>query len=375
MFVSVLFQPVKIGKLEVPNRFVRSATYDGCADKQGRVTAAQVSLFEDLAAGGTGLIVTGIAYVHESGRISAFQNSIADDACIDGLQQLTAAVHAKGVKIAVQLFHAGREAAGFLKTRNQVAAGPSAVEDDPYFKKKCTSLTQNEIEEIATAFGTAAKRARAAGFDAVQLHAAHAYLPAQFLSPWSNRRQDKWGGSLENRLRFHKTVYEQMRAAVGKDYPVLVKLGVRDGFEGGLGFDEGRRAAQMLAGWGFDALEISSGLRGGKYRETEFKTGINSPGREAYFRDWCRQIKQEVDVPVMMVGGLRSPGIMEEIINNGEADFIAISRPLIREPDLIVNWKSGDFRNPSCISCNKCLEALYQAQPLHCAAQKTQSRV
>lgn len=375
MFVSVLFQPVKIGKLEVPNRFVRSATYDGCADKQGRVTSAQVSLFEDLAAGGTGLIVTGIAYVHESGRISAYQNSIADDSCIDGLQQLTTAVHAKGAKIAVQLFHAGREAAGFLKTRNQIAAGPSAVEDDPYFKKQCRRLTQNEIGEIAEAFGVAAARAKTAGFDAVQLHAAHAYLPAQFLSPWSNRRQDNWGGSLETRLRFHKTVYEQMRAAVGEDYPVLVKLGVRDGFEGGLGFDEGRNAAQMLAGWGFDALEISSGLRGRKYRETEFKTGISSPAREAYFRDWCRQIKQEVDVPVMMVGGLRSPGLMEEIIDNGEADFIAISRPLIREPHLIRRWKSGDFQTPACISCNKCLEALYQGRALHCAAQKRQFRV
>ncbi|MFO7861138.1 MAG: hypothetical protein R6U41_07945 [Desulfosalsimonas sp.] len=228
--MSVLFQPGKIGKLEVPNRFVRSATYDGCADKQGRVTSAQVSLFEDLAAGGTGLIVTGIAYAHESGRISAYQNSIAEDSCIDGLQQLTAAVHAKGAKIAVQLFHAGREAAGFLKTRNQIAAGPSAAEDDPYFKKKYRSLPQNEIQEIAGAFGAATARAKTAGFDAVQLHAAHAY-------------------------------------------------------------------------------------------------------------------------------------------------FIAISRPLIREPDLIRRWKSGDFQTPACISCNKCLEALYQGRALHCAAQKRQSRV
>jgi 2,4-dienoyl-CoA reductase-like NADH-dependent reductase (Old Yellow Enzyme family) len=123
--VSILFQHAMIGKMQVSNRFVRSATYDGCADNQGRVTKAQIKLFRDLAAGGTGLIISGIAYVHETGRISYYQNSVADDTCIDDLRQLTDAVHEYGAKIAIQLFHAGREAAGFLKTRNQMAAGPS----------------------------------------------------------------------------------------------------------------------------------------------------------------------------------------------------------------------------------------------------------
>lgn len=369
--MSVLFEPVRIGNLEVPNRFVRSATYDGCADKDGRVTEAQVKLFKDLAAGGAGLIISGIAYVHESGRISSFQNSAADDECIDDLRQLTDTAHEHGSKIAVQLFHAGREAAGFLKTRNQMAAGPSAAsDDDPYFKKQCTSLTEQEIAEIIKAFGDAAGRAKAAGFDAVQLHAAHAYLPAQFLSPHSNRRTDAWGGSLENRLQFHKKVYGHMRDAVGPDYPLLVKLGVQDGFAGGLSFDQGLKAAGMMAQLGFDCLEISSGLRGSKYRETEFKTGVNTPEREAYFRHWCRQVKQKVDVPVMMVGGLRSIGLMEEIVNQKEADFISISRPLIREPGLIRAWENREPKKPACISCNKCLEALYKAQPLHCAQQK-----
>ncbi|MFW6297191.1 MAG: hypothetical protein ACOC03_01700 [Desulfosalsimonas sp.] len=148
--------------------------------------------------------------------------------------------------------------------------------------------------------------------------------------------------------------------------PVLAKIGVEDGFAGGLEFDEGLRAVQMLAQSGFDSLEISSGLRGRAYDETEFKTGINKPGRQAYFRDWCRDVKKLVDVPVMMVGGLRSFSMMEEIAERGEADFISLCRPLIREPDIVNAWKSGDIRKPACISCNKCLEALRKGQFLHC---------
>ena len=371
--MTTLFEPVKIRNMAVPNRFVRSATYDGCADTSGHVTDAQVALFEQLAAGGTGLIVTGIAYVHDSGRISAYQNSIADDGAIDGLKRLVDAVHEKGARIAVQLFHAGREAAGFLKTKNRQALGPSVVTEDPYFKRPYRGLSENEIFEIVAAFGDAAQRARKAGFDAVQLHAAHAYLPAQFLSPHVNRRQDAWGGSLENRLRLHREIYENIREKVGQDYPVLVKFGVADGFEGGLEIDEGKEAARLLARWGFDGLEISSGLRGRRYSETEFKTGISRPEREAYFRDWCRQIRDLVDVPVMMVGGLRSPDLMAEIVANHEADMISLSRPLIREPGIIGTWRSGERKAPDCISCNKCLEALYKGQQLHCAQQKSRT--
>lgn len=364
--MSVFFEPVQVKNMSVPNRFVRSATYDGFADAKGHVTDAQAALFENLAAGQVGLIVTGITYVHESGQISPFQNCLADDDCIEGFARLADAVHAKGSKIAVQLFHAGREAAAFLNTFNREALGPSAVKDDPYFKRSCREMTEDEIHEIIAAFGDAAGRAKAAGCDAVQLHAAHSYLPAQFLSPHANRRQDKWGGSLENRLRFHREIYNHMRAKVGDDYPLLVKIGVEDGFDGGLAFSEGERAARMLAEWGFDALEISSGLRGKRYAGTEFKTGVNRPGREAYFRGWCRRVKQAVDVPSMMVGGLRSPELMEEIIKNREADFISLSRPLIREPDLVSRWKSGSREKSACISCNKCLEALFKGQGLHC---------
>jgi len=372
--MSRLFEPAKIQQMSLPNRFVRSATYDGCAAETGHVTEKQLQLFAALAEGGTGLIVTGIAYVHPLGQISPFQNSIADDDCIPGLRQLTDSVHERGAKIAVQLFHAGREAAGFLKTKNQQAMSASVLPDDPYFKRPCRSMRTEEIETVIESFADAAQRARQAGFDAVQLHGAHAYLLSQFLSPYTNRRADEWGGSLANRLRFHQEIYKAIRQKVGPAYPVLIKIGVADGFAGGLTAEEGKMAAGLLAQEGYDALEISQGLRGKPYEETEFRTRINRPEREAYFRDWCKAVKANVDVPVMMVGGLRSLSLMAAVLENQEADFISLCRPLIKEPGIVGLWQSGNPRQPTCISCNQCYEALRKGKPLHCVQENKEKK-
>lgn len=227
-------------------------------------------------------------------------------------------------------------------------------------------MAEDEIWEIVRAFGDGARRAREAQFDAVQLHGAHGYLLSQFLSPYTNRRHDSWGGDLEKRLRFHREIYLDIRKKVGEDFPVLIKIGVQDGFSGGLELREGELAAQRLSQWGFDALEISLGLRGESYERSEFRTKIDNPNREAYFRDWCKRIKPKVDVPIIMVGGLRTFELMEEVIRKGEADFISLSRPLIREPGIINDWKNGDRHRATCISCNKCLEVVRKGEPLHC---------
>ena len=368
---SILFEPAKIRNMDLRNRFVRSATYDGCADK-GYVTEKQVNLYETLAEGGVGLIITGITYVHPSGQISKFQNSISNDEFISGLKRLTSAVHGRGAKIAVQLFHAGREAR-FPRSSDRVPIAPSFLERDPYFKVEYRAMTESEIWEVVRAFGDGAKRARGAGFDAVQIHGAHAYLLSQFLSPYTNRRRDEWGGSLENRLRIHREIYLDIRQKVGEDYQVLIKTGVQDGFPGGLEFSEGRLAAKCLAEWGFDALEISQGLRGPSDEDTEFRTKINVLGREAYFRNWCSEIKKMVDIPVMMVGGLRTFELMEEVIQNKEADFISLSRPLIMEPGIINEWKRGDRHRTQCISCNECFESLIKGEALECVQLKRQN--
>jgi 2,4-dienoyl-CoA reductase-like NADH-dependent reductase (Old Yellow Enzyme family) len=367
---SILFEPTQIKNVELRNHFIRSATYDGCAEG-GYVTDKQVDLYTTLSEGGVGLILTGITYVHESGQISKYQNSISSDDFISGFKRLTSAVHDRGARVGVQLFHAGREAR-FPKTSDRIPIGPSFLGRDPYFKAEYHAMTESEIWEVVCAFGDGARRAREAGFDAVQIHGAHAYLLSQFLSPYANRRGDEWGGSLGNRLRIHREIYRDIRQKIGEDYPVLIKIGVQDGFPGGLGFSEGKLAAKYLAELGFDALEISQGLRGSSYEGTEFRTKINALDREAYYRHWCRQIKSQVEVPVIMVGGLRTFELMEEIIKKKEADFISLSRPLIREPGIINNWMRGDRHRAECISCNKCLEGLKKGERLDCVQLKRQ---
>ncbi|MBI5590802.1 MAG: NADH:flavin oxidoreductase [Deltaproteobacteria bacterium] len=367
--MSILFESMKIGGLRLRNRFVRSATYDGCADKAGHVTEKQIRLFEELARGGVGLIVSGIASVHASGRISAFQNIVSDDSAIPGLKKLVDAANSHGAGIAMQLFHGGRESSVYQKHKKSEAISPSVIANDPYCDLEHRAMTEDEIFEVIQAFGDAAVRARAAGFDAVQVHGAHAYLPSQFLSPFTNQRTDAWGGSPEKRLRFLHEIYKDIRKKVGDDYPVMIKIGVADGFAGGLEFSEGKAAAVRCAEWGFDAIEISQGLRGKRYSQTEFRTKIKGPDQEGYFRSWCREIKEAVKVPVMMVGGLRRIEMMEEVIRNRDADYISLCRPLIREPDIISRWEKGQGAYPTCVSCNLCFEALLKGKPLNCVHQ------
>lgn len=359
-----LFEPYKIKNLEIRNRFVRSATYDGSADKDGCVSERQMSLYEELARGQVGLIITGIAYVHSTGRISPYQNSIAHDENIAGFSRLTGTVHDLGAKIAVQLFHAGRETGKTYQKRPALA--PSFVADDPLFTAPHREMEEDEIKQVIQEFGDGAERAKAAGFDAIQIHGAHAYLLSQFLSPFTNRRKDNWGGSLENRLRLHREIIRAIRSKVGADFPLLMKLGVEDGFAGGLEFREGLAAAEILAGDGLDAIEVSSGLRGRGYKHSEFRTGISRPDREDYFRNWRRAIKQRVDIPVIMVGGLRSFDVAQEVIREATADLVSLSRPLIREPNLVARWQQDDRRPAACVSCNRCMEALLEVKPLGC---------
>ncbi|MDA8336412.1 MAG: NADH:flavin oxidoreductase [Peptococcaceae bacterium] len=361
----MVFEPGKIKGMVTRNRFVRSATYDGLAERDGRVSAGQMRLYADMADGGVGLIVSGIACVHPGGRISPVQNSIAGDEFTPGLQRLTRAVHDRGAKIALQLFHGGREAK-YIKTRNAVPLAPSVVEADPYYEGVHRAMTEDEIREVVAAFGDGAQRARIAGFDAVQVHGAHAYLLSQFLSPHTNRRQDEWGGSMDNRLRLHREIYSDIRRKAGPDYPVLIKLGVEDGFPGGLRFAEGKQAALRLAELGFDALEISQGLRGERYEGTEYRARIDAPDREAYNRAWCREIKARVNVPVMLGGGLRTLSLMEEIVQDQEADFVSLCRPLICEPGLINEWRAGRDKKARYLSCNNCVKMIFKGKPARC---------
>lgn len=373
---KLLFSSVHIGNLELKNRFVRSATYDGGADRKGRVTPWQVRLIASLARGGVGLVVTGLLSVHESGRVSGYQNIISDDSVVTGLRRLVDAAHENGAKIGAQLAHCGREAHIYQTYKGNTALAPSLLPEEPFSIHPHRELSHREIREIVQSYGDAAARAKTAGFDTVQVHGAHAYLVSQFLSPTTNRRSDEWGGSFDARFHFIEEVYQAIRQRVGEAFPVMIKLGVADGFTGGLTFEAGKIVARRCMDLGFDAVEVSQGLRGKYYAETEFRTGISKREDEAYFRRWASDIRKSATAPVIMVGGIRSVETAREVVESRDADLVALSRPLIREPDLVLRWQRGE-RSPSrCISCNRCFELLFKGEQLYCVMEmKSNGRV
>ena len=345
-----MFSPWKMGSLEMPNRLMRSATWEGMADK-GLATPRLAGLLGDLAKGGVGLVVTGYAYVLPEGQGLPNQTGIHTDACVEPLAGLAHAIHEGGAKAAVQLAHAGGHTRSELIGRNPL--GPTARINQA-IDEKVEELSPDQVAETIAAFGAGARRAKQAGFDAVQLHAAHGYLLNQFLSPNTNRRTDKYGGSPENRLRFVMEAYQAVRRAVGDDYPVYIKLNLDDGLDGGLKPPEALKAALTLEAAGMDAIEVSGGIAGGG------KPHKNSPGRvvkkpeqEGYFLDNALALKKLAGCPVISVGGWRSPERIEKALET--LDAVAISRPFIREPGLARRWQEGDLRPATCISCGQCL--------------------
>jgi 2,4-dienoyl-CoA reductase-like NADH-dependent reductase (Old Yellow Enzyme family) len=357
--MSILFEPIEINGMKIPNRIVRSATNDRCADGFGRVTDSLVRVYEALAAGGVGLIITGHAFVAPDGKASPTMLGIESDDSIPGLKRLVDAVHRYDSKIVIQINHAGRQTAS--ATIGETPAAPSAVYN-PITGETPRPLADEEIEALIQAYGAAAGRAVSAGFDGVQIHSAHGYLCSQFNSPYTNRRTDRWGGNRKNRMRFLIEVLGRIRSAVGDRYPVLVKLNSEDCVEGGLTVEESTRIAEVLCSGGIDAVEISGGIADAKGKWSI--TGISEEKDEAYFLANARIMREAITVPSILVGGLRSPSLMERLLEAGEADMVSLCRPFIREPDLAGKWRQGDRKKADCISCNGCQK--YRDEPVRC---------
>jgi len=354
--VSILFQPQRLGRLEIRNRLVRSATYYGLADENGRVGDASVELMKTLAGNAVGLIVTGYAFVARSGQVFPDMNGIDSDEQIPGYRRMTRAVHDLQGSVVMQIAHGGVASAAAVRRggpRLAVSAGddPSDSENGP------REMTDEEIETIVDAFGRAARRVQEAGFDGVQIHGAHGYLVTQFLSPRSNRRTDRWGGSLENRMRFAVEVVRAMRRQVDEDFPLMIKLGCRDYLDDGEGMtiEEGARVAAALEREGVCFIEVSHGLPGRSFRKMSHGKE-KAPIQEAYLLPDARVVRGSTSAPLAVVGGMRSLPVMEEAIESGAVDCVSLCRPLIREPDLIQRWKSGDTRPAECLSCGACMK-------------------
>lgn len=365
--MSRLFEPTTINGMTLSNRFVRSATWEGMATDDGACTAKLVELMTALAEGGVGLIISGHAYISPEGQAGPWQLGIYRDELISGLESITTAVHDKGAKIVAQLAHAGCFAASKLTGQPSMAASIVAG----FGSEPQQAMTIEDIEKTVAAFRAAAKRAQDAGFDGVQIHAAHSYLLSQFLSPAFNRREDLYGGNIRNRARILIEVLGAIRAAVGTDFPVLIKMNCQDFIENGLTLEDSLQAGVMLAENGIDAIELSGGARfSGKLIPS--RTGINSEEKEAYFQQEALAFKKQMNVPLILVGGNRSFQVAERLIDEGAADYISLCRPLIREPDLINRWKSGDRTKATCVSDNLCFKPARQGQGIYCLTEERQ---
>lgn len=356
-----LFEKTKINNMTLANRFVRSATWEGMAADDGAVTPGLIDLMTDLATGGVGLIISSHAYVSREGQAGPWQLGVYADDLVPGLSQMTGAVHDSGGKIVIQLAHAGYHANGKLSGVMPVA--PSAIEG--MAKSPREVLTEEGIQAIVKAFADAAGRAKQAGFDGVQIHAAHGYLLSQFLSPIYNQRNDAYGGEIQNRSRALTMVLEAIRESVGPDYPILIKLNCGDFFENGLVLYDAIQVGKMLAEAGTDAIELSGGLLIGK-KMSPSRMGIHSMEKEAYFQREAVEFRKNVQVPLILVGGNRSFETAQQIIANDIADYISMCRPLIREPGLIKRWQSGDLTRSACLSDNKCFEPIKAGKGLYC---------
>ena len=346
-----LFETTQINSMTLSNRFVRSATYEGLANPDGSASPRLIDMMVKLAEGGVALIITGFSSVQKDGRALPLQLEIHSDDMLPGLSQMTNAVHKAGGKIAMELVHAGAQASPELI--GQTPMGPSALHGENGFT--CREMTLKEITDVVQAFGQAAARAKKAGFDAVQLHAAHGYLLSEFLSPFFNKRTDSYGGNVKNRARMVLETYHSVRDAVGRQYPVMIKLNNTDSIEGGLAVEDMLQTAAMLAEVGIDAIEISGGTTTALFLgNPEASWGKIAPA-EAYWREAAMRLKKTVHVPVMLVGGIRSYEVAAELVDAGVADCISMSRALIREPDLVKRWKSGDTEEATCIGDNACM--------------------
>jgi 2,4-dienoyl-CoA reductase-like NADH-dependent reductase (Old Yellow Enzyme family) len=361
-----LFEETVINGMTLRNRIVRSATWEGMCEEDGRPTKKMIDHYRDLALGGVGLIITGFAFVQPDGKGLPGKMGIHSDDFERDYIELASTVHAAGTSIAVQLVHAGGQTDASKAGRQPVA--PSSVRV-AQFPELPAELAKEEIDQIVASFEAGARRAKAWGFDGVQLHGAHGYLINQFLSPLTNRRTDAYGGGVENRSRFLLEVYQAVRQAVGESFPVLIKLNAADNTEGGLDTYDAVYAAKALAKAGIDAIEVSAGTPASGKRGPA-RLNITKPEREAYNLASARQIKNDVSCPVMAVGGFRSYDVIEEALGENGVDYIAMSRPLIREPGLVDRWRRADRRPAACISCNGCFKPGLREGGIYCVIEK-----
>ena len=363
--MSLLFKNTCLAGIQLRNRSVRSATYEGMATKEGLCTPELIDYMIELANGEVGLIISGHAYVSLEGQAGLFQMAVDRDECLPGITQMAKSVHDADGKIIVQLAHAGAHA--FVGGN---AIGPSPI-PNAMSKTLCREMSISDIKNTITSFVEAAARCQEAGFDGVQIHAAHGYLLSQFLSSYFNHRNDEYGGDIVGRSKIVIEILQQIKEKCGNDYPVMIKINSDDFIDGGLSQEDCLAACAMLEENGIGAIEFSGGSLAGSRKGFEpIRQGELKITDEAYYLDAAKNYKAKIKVPLILVGGIRYYENAEELLENKLCDYISFCRPLVREAKLIKRWHSGDTSRATCISCNLCLIAVMTGKTLYCVVEK-----
>lgn len=355
-----IFSRGNLAGLTISNRLIRSATWDPSILTSRQMTEDVLTLYRNLALGGVGAIITGGLPVYRERfpeEDSGQPVRLYADLRVDGLEKMTDAVHQarSDCKIIAQL------------EVGHIDAGPSSI-PSPFSTEPGRALSVNEIEQIVACFVIAIVDMKDVGFDGVQLHASHGGLLSRFLSPYTNHREDEFGGTPEKRSKIIREIVTRARELVG-DFPILIKMNCTDYLVGGVDIESLPMLAREIVGAGMDALELSGGMWECLFRPEEelgFRpvpapeshTHIRKPEQQSYFIRYAEAL--DLPIPIILVGGNRDVEKLEEILQGGKVDFIALCRPLIREPDLPNRWRAGiGKRVPECVSCNSCIYAMY----------------
>lgn len=384
-----VFSRGNIGALELRNRVIRAGCFEGMC-QEGNVTGALIEHHRRMAAGGVAMTTVAYCSISFDGRAFGHEMWMREEIVPD-LRRLTDAVHQEGAAASIQLGHCG-----FFSSPQEIGHKPFGASPKLclYRLSRCRQMTENEIHDKVSEFGKAAALARQAGFDAVEIHAGHGYLLSQFLSPWTNHRTDRYGGTLENRLRFPAAVIRHVRQMVGTDFPILVKMNQRDGMKGGLELCEAVEIARRFEMEGASALVPSCGftaktplymMRGNvptlemsrNQHNLIMKSGLILFGRllvqkypfeRVFLLEGARQIRDAVNIPVVYVGGVLSIDDMEQVIQEG-FEFVEVGRATIRDPDFVAKLKKGEIHESDCDHCNRCI-ATMDAGGVYCVADE-----
>jgi 2,4-dienoyl-CoA reductase-like NADH-dependent reductase (Old Yellow Enzyme family)/thioredoxin reductase len=358
-----LFTPIHIGKMKLKNRIGLPPMTVGYGTPDATLTDRHRIYYETRARGGAGLIVSEAAAVHCKRKYGMVPLGLYEDAQIPSWSKLAESIHRYGAKVGVQLMDPGPESIGMLTGIQPV--GPSAIVGQSHFRSLPRELTTGEVEAVVDDFAEAARRARDAGLDCVQIHAAHGYaMVSSFLSPFFNKRTDRYGGSLEGRLQFLLEIIAAVRARVGTDFPIMLRMSGDERRTGGRTLQETQFIACRLVAAGVDALEISGGTI-----PTSFYAVVPPQGTElAPNANSAKAIKEVVDVPVICVGRINTPQLAEFVISTGRADIVSMGRALNADPEMpnkALEGRMDDIR--PCVGCNEgCINAVMKGQPAGC---------